>query len=306
MIDIIIAHNGNTEDLKTTLSSLGYMCNQNIVIAHNEKIGVNDLNMIVPKAAIHFCVSDKDSALSKFAAALNTPKSSAEYVTFLKSGDTVCLPIHLEEIESLFGTSPTVNIVEGRVVSSNRALTNNGKELKIQGKVFRRHWLDRLNIFNSFVNDCEFALYFSHMCEATSNICLELPYDMVRTEDDIIGWGEAYVHFLMHLFPKTNYYNKELAEKYLAQGICDFYFVFLSTLNLEGQEEELNKVLEETKLFYLYFQEQEMSNLNILLTVYNGAILKHYSIYDDAAIMKIPCLNLVSFLDELEAMVSSN
>ena len=91
-----------------------------------------------------------------------------------------------------------------------------------------------------------------------------------------------------------------------AQGICDFYFVFLSALNLEGPEKELNGILEETKLFYLYFQEQELSNLNILLTVYNGAILKHYSIYDDAAIMKIPCLNLVSFLDEMEAMVSSN
>lgn len=306
MIDIIVSMGNNLDDLKKTLYSLGYDSKFNVIISvceENKKYcNLDDLKALLPEATLNLCDCAQSDDLQKFLCGLNSNHARGNYVTFLKAGDIICNNYIFNTIEELFDKNPSINMIQGGATGEKEIITYNGKNIKLQGKIFKRFWLDRFNIVRSFVNDIEFALYFSCMCDAVSGLRLEIPVNLVRIASGIEGWGEAYVHFFSNVFPKNNYYNKELVDKYICQALCDFYFIYLSALNLDYLEEEVSKILKEIQLFYSFFKNQELENLETLLMVYNENVLIHYSSYDDPSIVKIPCLSIVSFLDELESI----
>lgn len=310
MIDIIVAIITDEDGLKDTLYSLGNQCSENIILCASEKdkdkFDVNKYRELLPKATVTLCYSNDDNSLAKFFTGLDNIHAKGDYVTFLKSGDTICADYIFAKMEKILNFSPNINIVETNIIGENCIPAYASKYMNIQGKLFRKSFFEYYDFIREFKNEIEFSLYFSYVCDLNPNASLKLDEISVHMMPLIEGRAEAVIDLFSNILPKQNDYDIYLVSTYLYQILCDFYFNYIGEINLDFEEDALASLLNEIKIFYNFFRTCNLDeNLDLFLQTYNENVLRHYATFNDPVNLKIPVISIVNFLEQLEREVNA-
>ena len=306
MINIVVSvETAQTDDLKRTLSSIGDTKSQIIVIISNKVADVYDPEEIRKYTSFNqdiICIqSAGDNHMKNFYAGLHSEMSQGDIITFLKAGDFFSAAPFLNSIEQIFEMDSRVMIVSGRTQSAlNISLYHNDK-ITLQGKFFKRQFIDYYTFLEDFTNEIEFALNLHYISETQKSILQYIDATIVYTNSPLSDIGLACHHYFDEIVPYQDFFNNNLTVKYIYHLMTECYFSYIEAVNLQVPEETLDKLMRDIYTFYNYFRQLELvDDKEELVLIYNQGILNRYGMSYHPFTRDIPCIHLLQFLDILE------
>lgn len=304
MIDIIISATKNTrlQDIKNTLSSL---INEDIHVilvtsgAVADEVAKEEIRKTFPeKLNITYIKNGNDlnSHVNNFLLAFQRIAGN-EIITFLKAGDLFSGIYLCPIIEKEFEENPKLLTLHGKVDSMNNLNLYTNKYLNVQGWFFRRGFLDYYTFLNRFTTEIEFALNFSYITDLQPQFHKELNRSTVYINTVLSDIGSSLYNYFNKILPEQQYFNTELGVKYLYNLVCDCYISYIQAINLEIPKDDIDSLIIDIDSFYKYFNALELTNLELLLKIYNNKMKEIYLSEDNSFLIKIPDVTLIDFLN---------
>lgn len=306
MINIVISvETDKIEELKRTLDSIGDAKAQIIVVISNNVSGIYNPEDIRKYSCFEqdiYCVQSTGSGhMKNFYTGLHSNMAQGDIITFLKAGDYFSAAPFLNRIEKLFEVDPRVMIACGRTQSSLSISLYHNEKITLQGKFFKRQFIDYYTFLEDFTNEIEFALNLHYISETQKSILQYLDEVMVFTNSPLSDIGAACHHYFDEVVPSQNFFNNDLTVKYIFHLMTECYFSYIEAVNLQVSDEVMDRLMKDIYTFYNYFRQLELTeDADELVLIYNQGILSRYGFSYHPFTRSIPCLHLIQFLDILE------
>ena len=307
MIDIIISiTDNNVNNLKRTLNSIGDA--KGTIIAVVSDAYINDYNpdeveqYCSSSQTIYFMQGKTNSHIGNFYDGLHSRFASGDIITFLKSGDYFLAAPHLDRIDRLMQESYNTMVVCGQTQSKLGVSLYHDVKITLQGKFFKRQFIDYYTFLEDFTNEIEFALNLHYISEVQNKNDMLIYIDeiAVYTDSALSDIGTACQHYFDQILPSQDFFNNTLAVRYIYHLMCECYFSYIEAINLGLDEETINKLMKDIYTFFAYFRQLELTDMEELVLIYNQGILTRYGLLQHPFVKAIPCIHLIQFLDMLE------
>ena len=314
MINIVISVlDENISNLKRTLNSIGDT--ESVIVG----VVPDSLHNIYPPDEVRkFCSNEQQivyirsgngknsTHMKNFYEGLHSNFTKEDIITFVKSGDYFCGSPHLSRIETIFKMCPNVMVICGRTQTSAGVSLYSNDKLNLQGKFFKRQFIDYYTFMEDFVNEIEFALNLHYISEVKNNIIEYIDEVVVYINNTLANVGEACQHYFDTILPYQDFFNNALTIRYIYNLMTECYFSYIEAVNLDMSPEGMEILLQDIHTFYLYFRQLELTDVEELIQVYNQGILTRYGMIHHPFTRNIPSLHLIQFLEMLEENVTKN
>lgn len=311
MIDIIVSvGDNNALNLQRTLNTIGDI-NANVIVVVPEELREHympeDVRALCPliQNMSYIRSGDKIQHMKQFYDGLHSEFATGDIITFLKSGDYFLGAPHIERIQNIFDTSPNVMVLCGRVQTKTGISLYCNDKINLQGKFFKRQFIDYYTFFEEFVNELEFSLNLHYISEVQKNIIEYIDEVIVFVTSPLSDIGAACQHYFDQVVPYQDFFDNTLTIKYIYSIMAECYFSYIEAINLEVDAAVLETLLNDIYRFYLYFRQLELTDTEVLVEIYNQGILARYGVVRHPFVKNIPTLHLIQFLEMLEANVKS-
>lgn len=307
MIDIIISvTDDNVNNLKRTLNSIGDAKGTAIVVVPSS------LSKIYPPEEVEnycSCIQNfkyiearGNNHIGNFYEGLHSSFATGDIITFLKSGDYFLAAPHLERIEKLLEESFNTMVVCGQTQSKLGVSLYHNSKITLQGKFFKRQFIDYYTFLEDFTNEIEFALNLHYISEVQNknDMLIYLDEVTVYTDSPLSDIGTACQHYFDIILPSQDFFNNTLAVKYIYHLMVECYFSYIEAINLELEENVMNTLMKDIYTFFSYFRQLELTDMEELVLIYNQGILTRYGLLQHPFVKRIPCIHFIQFLDMLE------
>ena len=308
MIDAIISVVGDStvQELIDTLNSLSsediYVT---VVISDQNKndfISKEISNRFPKNLKIILTRENSNSHMSNFFKGFQKNDNENEIITFLKAGDLFTGIYLYPIIKKEFCDHPEILTMHGNIENMNDLNLYSNKRMNIQGWFFKRDFLNYYSFFNEFKTEIEFALNFSYITELQPHFHKELNKSVVYVKnaykDNPID--KAFYNYFNNILPRLPFFKPELGLEFLYDLICDCYISYVQAINLEVPKHVLKELIRDITFFYNYFTALELSNLEILLNIYNKKMKDIYNSEGNPYLIKIPDITFIDFLNNFE------
>lgn len=307
MINIVISvADDNVNNLKRTLNSIGDAKGTIIVVVPNALANIYPAEEVKKYCS---CTQDvcyvraKDGGhISNFYEGLHSSLATGDIITFLKSGDYFLAAPHLDRIEKLLQESFNTMVVCGRTQSKLGVSLYHNAKITLQGKFFKRQFIDYYTFLEDFTNEIEFALNLHYISEVQNKNDMLLYIDevVVYTDSPLSDIGMACQHYFDLVLPSQDFFNNTLAVKFIYHLMTECYFSYIEAINLELDDDTMDKLMRDIYTFFAYFRQLELTDMEEFVLIYNQGILTRYGLLQHPFIKRIPCVHLIQFLDMLE------
>jgi hypothetical protein len=307
MVDIIVSViNDDVDGLKRTLNSIADAQGTILVMVPC------DFKDIYPSEEIEnycscsqnivYCNTNRANHMGNFYEGLHSNKTLGDIVTFLKSGDYFLAAPHLGRIERLLQESRNTMVVCGQTQSSLGVSLYHDAKITLQGKFFKRQFIDYYTFLEDFENEIEFALNLHYISEVQNrdNMLVYLNETVVYTNSTLADIGVACQHYFDLILPVQDFFNNDLAVRYIYHLITECYFSYVEAINLELDDNTMDGIMRDIYTFFAYFRQLELTDMEELIAIYNQGILTRYGLIQHPFVKRIPCIHFIQFLELLE------
>lgn len=311
MIDIIISMiDEDIKQLKYTLNSINYTNESIIVVVPTQVYLEYDLEKEFQSLSqkIIFLKNNniQNNHMSNFYQGLHSTFVTKEIITFLKAGDYFLGAPYLTQIENVFNLNPNLLVLCGQIQSKNNISLYCNNMINLQGKFFKRQFIDYYTFLENFTNDIEFSLNLHYISETKSNILTYIDVPMVYINTPLSNIGEACHDYFDNIVPYQDFFDNTLTIQYIYKLITECYFSYVEAINSNIEETELNILLEDIYTYYIYFRQLELTDTDELIKIYNQGILIRYGIAQHPFTKNIPDIHLIQFLEQLEENIKKH
>lgn len=306
MIDVIISatNETTTQDVIDTLNSLSSEDICAVLVVSEGKsedfLKKEVIDEFPKKTKIILTKEASNSHMNNFFRGLQKNENENEIVTFLKAGDLFTGIYLYPVIKKEFGDHPELLTLHGDVENMNNLNLYSNKKINLQGWFFKREFLNYYSFFNNFSSEIEFALNFSYITDLQPIFHKELNKSIVYVKNSFDNIDNAFYNYFNNILPRQPFFKAELGLEYLYDLICDCYISYVQAVNLELPQETIKNLLEDINYFYNYFNALELSNLELLLEIYNKKMKDIYNSKGNPFLIKIPDITLITFLNNFD------